>query len=463
MAPDTKKHAANCWTKGNEALERENWDYAIEQYTTAVKFDPETSVYRASLRGSQCRKYNNNKKGASLAGIRTKSMRIKIKGLRRKEDWKGVDALAEEGLRLNPWDAGLNADMAEACNMLGFKQAAIFGYVTAIENDRDNVDLHRRLAYLYEERGEYSDAITHWKVICRLNPHDSEARSKITQVEASAVVDRGGYEKADTTLDVRTGYDFDGPSASDRSSDGDSPGDSIEADLQHAIRKDPAELDNYIKLGEWYRRSNRLDEAAEMFDQALQVSGGDINVREQLEDVELLILRRNWRLAKEKAAEHPDDEEARPQAAAIGSELLNREIEVKSSRVDRHPNDNRLKYELAMCYMQVAKWDQSIPLLQQASADTRIEANVAVALGRCFLKVKKTDLARRQYEKAIKEMSAVEKPDEFKVIHYQLGRIYEEAGEVEKAENHYNEVLSVDYEYRDTLERLERLQAGGGS
>ncbi len=81
-------------------------------------------------------------------------------------------------------------------------------------------------------------------------------------------------------------------------------------------------------------------------------------------------------------------------------------------------------------------------------------------LGECFTRDGKLDLARRQFEKALEGLNFNDRPDAFRNAHYWLGRIYEKAGKTEQAENHYNEVLAVDYEFRDVLDRLQKLQGG---
>ncbi len=131
-----------------------------------------------------------------------------------------------------------------------------------------------------------------------------------------------------------------------------------------------------------------------------------------------------------------------------------------SARVERYPNDLRLKYELAQRYKRVGKTAKAIPLFQQATADTRIKEDVLVALGESFIKEKKLDLARRQFEKALETINSQDKPDVFKNASYWLGRLYEKAAKTDQAEHHYYEILAVDYEYKDVKDRLEALQSG---
>jgi tetratricopeptide (TPR) repeat protein len=110
--------------------------------------------------------------------------------------------------------------------------------------------------------------------------------------------------------------------------------------------------------------------------------------------------------------------------------------------------------------MRRQNFPEAIKLLQQAAGDSRIEGERLAALGECFIREKKNSLAQRNYELAVEKVNAHDSPDLFKKVHYTLARLYEEASQREKAEEHYTEVLGVDYEYRDTLKRLEDLQGG---
>ena len=88
MDPEQAKRIANeCWKKGSSATSNENWDFAVEMFSTAVNLVPENLVYRQSLRGAEYRKYNNNGTGARMAGAKLMGIRSRIKKARGKEDW----------------------------------------------------------------------------------------------------------------------------------------------------------------------------------------------------------------------------------------------------------------------------------------------------------------------------------------------------------------------------------------
>lgn len=463
MGPDKKKIAADCWKRASQAMAKEDWDYAIEMLSQSVNLAPDNLLYRQNLRGVEYRKYGNNKTGARFSGPRLMGIRGMIKKARMQKNWEQLDQQAEAGLQLNPWDAQLSADVAEACRERGFDEIAVFSYEKALETDNNNKDYLKNLADLYEERGEYDKAIGAWTKLAKLDPNDQTANRRITDLHTQKVTHRGGYDDAKSTKEVRaqpkSAYEQYSP-ASGRQEEAAAPGESIEADLQHAIRKDPNNVQLYQKLGDYYRREDRLEESMAQFQKAMELSGGDPAIREMLEDTEIQRMRKNVDVASEKLRDHPDDDALKQQVAAMKGEFLKREIQVLQSRVDRYPKDLQKKFELAQRLMKFKKWDQAIPLLQAASANNKLEPEARVMLGECFLSEGKKPLAARQFETAVKLVNVHDQPELFLKCHYVLGRLAEEKGENETATGHYTEVLSLDYSYRDARNRMEKLQGG---
>ncbi len=47
--PRLVRIANDCWKKGNEAIPKENWDYALQMYGKACELVPHNLAYRQSL------------------------------------------------------------------------------------------------------------------------------------------------------------------------------------------------------------------------------------------------------------------------------------------------------------------------------------------------------------------------------------------------------------------------------
>lgn len=457
MAVDNKKMAADCFRRGTEAMQKENWDYAIQMYIQAVRLVPDNLLFRQTLRGCEKKKYGGNKTGAKMGGMKLMGPRGRIKKGQMKKDWPAVDQACEEGLAINPWDSQLNADLGTAAINLEFKEIAVFAYECAVESDSNNKELLKQLAELYEQRGDFKLAVDVWERICRVDPNDGEARMKANQVATKQVIDRGGYEGADDTKGVMAAHEVAKRLNIAKDGAADGPGQSEEADLQRAMRKEPDNKDHYQRLGDFYKRNGKFEEAIQMFEKAVELSGGDVNIKEQVEDAQLDQMRKNIDIAKTRG---DGSDESREQIKGLEKELHLREMEMLRGRVDRYPGDLRLKFRLAEGFMHEAKFAEAIPLLQQGSRDSRMEAKCLALLGRCFIQEKKYPLAKRQFEKAAPKIDVHDQEELFLEVHYWLGRLCESSKDAEAAEEHYGEVLAVQYEYRDTLKRLEGLQGG---
>ena len=458
-----KKIAADCFRKGNDAMEKKNFDYAVEMYSSSVQLVPDNLMFRQTLRGCERYLYENNKKGATLARLRLRLTGVyrKIRKARSKSNWTAVDQAAEKGLTLNPWNSHLNADMGDACLNLGFTEIAEFGYAIAVENDPENRKFLEKLGGVFELRGNYAKAIECWKKISKLYPNEGEVRAKITGLEATRVMDHGGYEGAKTTQEVKkSAYDDFRLAENRKVPDAVSgPGVSVVADLERAIRKNPADKGSYLKLADHYRKQKDFDKATDTLKKAFEATGSaDLNIRQIIEDVELDRRRHEIELGKSIAK----DEAGKKNIEALKRELHQREIEIFSGRVERYPMDAGLKYELAMRYIKSKDYKKAIPLLQQATVDQRREAKVRVALGKCFVAEKQVKLGRYQLEKSIEKLNPHDDPELYCEANYILGRLCEDAHDTEKAEKGYSDVLSVNYDYKDARVRLERLQKGTG-
>src|SRR6185312_1249873 len=102
----------------------------------------------------------------------------------------------EHGERLmtrNPWDVGAQMDMADAAEVLGLLDLAIWNLEQARQKAAADVHLNRALAHLYEKRGNFTQAIALWELVRKVKPGDIEAQHKIKDLAADDTIARGQY------------------------------------------------------------------------------------------------------------------------------------------------------------------------------------------------------------------------------------------------------------------------------
>lgn len=457
MSDDRKKKlAADCFKRGNEAMMKQNWEYSCEMFRQCVNLVPENLLFRQSLRGVTEKKYNGNGSGASMAGMRLMGIKTSLKKSRLQKDWNAMIQTAEDGLAVNPWDPSLNAELGDALNNVGFEDPALWCYERAVNKDPNNKDYLRTAGKLYESRGKYDEAIEAFTKVARIDPLDGEARQKVVSLTAQKTVHRGGYEHAEDARAVQKNLND-----RNRGADAaDGPGMSVQADLERATRKEPENKDHWLKLADFLLRDGQLEKTAETLKKALEASGGEIKIREQLEDVELDLMRRAVGFAKEEALADADDNMAKRKFQDLKAELLRRDMEVLSARTERYPQNMSIKFDLAMLYIQDKRFQQAIPLFQKARGDLRRKGESLLQLGKCFIHEKQLPLARRQFEQALLELKPDENQDLFVELNYLMGRVCEELKDKEAAIKHYQTVLEYDYDYKDNRKRLQDLEGG---
>ncbi len=461
------QRAAQEWfRKGTEALQKGNFKYAVECFGTSAKMQPGNVLYRQTRHGSIERMYNNNGTGAKMASVRMMGIRGRIRKLQLQKNWDGVDQAAEDGVLLNPWDPQMFAAIGEAASQRGHWEVAEYAWSKAVKYDLNNIAYNRAFGKVLAHQNKFDAARSCFRRIYEADPTDSEARAMMNQLDAESVMHRGRYDQAESTRDVAAvqqetqvnAYEEDRRARRGKQATADAPGESQEADLRHAIRKDPDNLNHYLRLADYYRTERRLSESLEMYDQALEKAPKNTDVLELREDVELEILKEKLAEKEELLRRHPDKQRLKDQVAELKKKLIAREIEILEPRISRHPQDMKMKYDLADRYRRTRQYAKAIPLYQQSSADTRLKEEALVWLGECFVRDRKPDLGRRQFERALETLNGTDRPEPFKRAHYWLGVIYEKAGRVSEAADHYTEILSIDYGYRDTQKRLEQLQ-----
>ena len=468
---DPLENAARDWfKKGSEALKKENWDFAAECFFNSIKMQPDNKVFRQTRHGSLEKMYDNNGTGGRMASMRLMTVRGKIKKSKMQKNWKAVDLAAEEGLGINPWDAQLYAELGESAVQQENMDVAQYAWGKAVKYDRANIAYNRALGKVLRECGEYMAARDCFKRIYEADPKDAEARAMMSKLDAESVMDRGGYERAESTRDVKTekeaprnAYEEDRKARKGQQSQADAPGESIETDLRHAIRKDADNINHYLRLADYYRKERNLPSALELYNQALEKDDGNTDILELKEDVELDLLRDKLADASELARKNPEKKRPAEKVAALKKQLIVRELEIFEPRIERHPQNMKMRFELADRYRRTKQYKRAIPLYQQAVADIRLSHDALVWLGECFVRNNQLKLAQRQFVKALDALNAGDHPDPFKRAHYWLGRIAEKARSNDEAETHYTEILSVDYSYLDVQRRLEELQGASGT
>ena len=118
--------------------------------------------------------------------------------------------------------------------------------------------------------------------------------------------------------------------------------------LLEAIQASPAEVANYLELAEVFTAQERYPDAERILTQALAVTGGgDLNVRECLEDAQLARVHQQVDIATSRA-EQDKTAEATELARRMAVQANLVEMEIYAARSGRDPGNMMLLYELGL-------------------------------------------------------------------------------------------------------------------
>jgi tetratricopeptide (TPR) repeat protein len=454
-SPDKQK-AKTFFQYGNDAAMKSNFDYAIDMYRQACKHDPDNMVYRQSLRGIERKKFGNAPgKVGKLVGMRVQPILMRAKSARSKGNHQQALEVCEEAFVHNPWDIGAARVAAEAAEGLGFLALAEW-FVESVQMVATDADFFRFSADVHEHNESWQKAIQCWEQVRKINPNDQDVSRKINALSAAGTIKRAGLDDA---IDSRVN-----PAAEVDSAE------SLQAKLEKMkyeqltpeaklikeIVADPKAVHAYLHLADYYRQRGELEKSEKVLAKGIKFNPDDAGLLSTYEDTQIGRLKRAIDGQTQRVKEHPEDTGAKVKLDELTAMYNKYEVQAYRRRVALYPEDANTHYQLGVILARTGAHDEAIAEFQQASSSPAHKVNARYQMGLSFEANNVLKLAERSYREALKAVEP-EDTDNFKALHYQLGRVSEASGNSEAAAEHYHEVAAIDYSYRDVAQRLRRL------
>lgn len=454
ISPAIRRRLQQCYDKGMQSVQSGNFDYAIDMLTHAVVGDPGNQIYIQSFLGTLHRKYNNNKKGVTLFAVRSTGSKASMLNASRKKDWLSLIKSGLEVLKLNPWDTSTLIHVAKACHELGQVDAQLTYLKSAQDADPKSLTVNRECALALESIGQFDQAISCWSRVASgakaASAEIDEANRAIARLQVDKTMQKG----------ITQGADEEG------SADESAPKPNVTSmpkptkrtraqELEAQIAENPADHMLYAELAEIYIKADKWTDAESLLGRGLDATGGDLRIREQLEEVQLRKARMQSLIADKRAAEGKTPEAAE-QAKRMRADLNRLEIDIFRKRTERYPTNTHWKFELGLRLKKAGNYNEAIKLLQDARNDPKHKGIVLLELGECFQQIGQHNLAMQHYEKAIEEMPEREQEQRKKAL-YRAGCLAQGLERIEEAEKHFTQLAALDFGYKDVSARLDKI------
>ncbi len=462
IPPEKRRRLQKCFEQANKSTTQGQFEYAEQMFDMCVKGDPANALYIKAYLACLGKKYGDNKKGAGMMSAGAKmAAQANLKKSSLSKDHKAVLEKGWEALKLNPWDIATLTTMADSAGALNLNEAQLTYLKQALDVNSKDAEINRKCGRALADQGAFDQAIACWNRVIVAKPGDEEASRALGDLAIEKTISKGKYDEAESGQDVRA----------DKLEQitGDDNKYTPEQKLQKHLAKNPGDISKYFELADLYTRDERHTDAEQTLTKALEASGGDVVVRERLEDAQLRTARANLDIARKKA-EKERTADAVNLFNQFKKELRARELEYFRNRSERYPNKLNFKYELALRLKKTGETGEAIKMFQAALGDPKTKGKVHLELGECFQMIKQYKLAMQNYESALEVINSRE-VDDRKLGLYRAGKLSlglagkmlaeKQTGpgmeELNRAEKYLSELAGLEFGYEDVPQLLDKI------
>lgn len=448
-------------------------DYAISLLEPLVKEQPELLEARKLLRANEIRRIKGEKNESSImnaSGGMAKLAKIQPLALRAatvlKKNPLEAMSLAEDMLKIDPYSAQGNQVLADAAEILGYKDIRVFAFEIMAEAKPNDLVSVRNLGYAYLTAGNTKQAMEAFQAALRISPNDGDTIRGMKDSSASNAQATGGWEtKGDGKDAFRAALKDSSEAISlEQASRAVTSDEAIDAQISEWYAKmDPQnpEKNVVLKIAELYEKKKDKPHAIQWYDYAFEVSGrADAALQRNADRLRAKLLDETIE-AKEaeiEAAPTPEQKAAlQEELGKMKSEKAVRAVSLARERLEKYPNDLQLRFELACALVKIDNHKEAVPELQQAIRQPNIRHQALILLGVCFWKAKMLPLAKKQFETAESEMVGMD--DVKKEALHKLALVKEEMGDKEGYMAELMKIYEVDSQYEDVAQRIEKAMS----
>ncbi len=447
------------YEKGNAALQKKNYDYAIAIYNQVLQNEPGFYEAREALRATQFQKAGSGggffKKFFGNAG--SSPQLAKAQFALRSNPAEAMSA-CEQVLNGDPSQTLAHKLLAEAAMNAGYARTAVLSLEIAAKNNPGDGEIARRLAEALAAAGQAGRAESIYAELLKSNPNDPDLLQASKNAAAQRTMKEGGYG----ALESGTGSyrdvlrDKDQTAALEqeqRTVQTGDEGSSLVEEYKRRLEKEPGNRRLLRALAELQEGRQELDEAIGYYRRLAEADGAspDPAIERAIEEIELRKLERTAGQLDPAA----DDFETRK----VELEKQRKELQLEQARrrVARYPMDLQLRFELGVLCFTAGRVGEAIQEFQKAQAHPGRKIQAMYYLGRCFAQRGMNDLAVRTLQNALKEKPAFD--DEKKEIVYSLAGVLEKMGKREEAIEQYKLIYEVDIGYQDVAQKVDEYYA----
>ena len=448
------------FTKGHDALQRDNLDYAIDLFNQVLAKDPTLFECRKELRTAQMRKAGSGggffKKMLSSAS----SQPMVAKGhMALSKDPAEALRIAEQILNGDPYSAGAHKLVVEAATALELPKTAVLSLEILAAHSPKDREVAIKYANALADAGEVGKAEKILADLYRSFPTDNELGQALKDLSARKTMDEGGYEALadgsgsyrDILKDKDEAVSLEQQNRQVKTED---VAERLINEYEARLKTEPKNIKLLRSLAELYTQKKQFDRALSCYAQIKSSEiGADASLDRNIADTMVRKFDHEISLLDSSAPDYAD------KVAKLEAEKQAYQLTECQKRAERFPTDLQIRFELGQLLFQAGKIGEAILEFQKAQGNPHRRIAAMSYLAQCFAKRKMYELATRTLQNALKEKLVFD--DEKKDLLYNLACVLESIGKKEEAIKQLELIYEIDVGYRDVAAKVDAFYSGG--
>ena len=448
------------FAKAAKAAEINNFDYAIDMFLEGIRCAPDAAAQgHAKLREMAYLRL--------LRGGKKPSMMEKMKFSRGKTPLEQMTN-AEYLFAKEPDNLSYAETILKAAIAGGYKETAKWAadllFQANNNSPKPSLQTYVLLKDAYFSIGQFERALAACQFAVRLKPTDVELTGEYQRLSAELTVSRGKYDQAGDfrnsikNREVQENFQLQQNVVKTE----DYRLTALE-DARKKLAQDrnlPMNINHLVDALLDLQDDNSDAEAIELLEDTFKAKQ-DFSFKHRAGEIKIKQIKRKIRNEKSILETKPDDAAAKTKLAELSSQLINAELQHWRICVENYPTDLQAKYEYGNCLIQAKRYDDAIPLFQEAQRDPRNKTSSMGKIGLCFFKKGWFTDAIDIFNQAL-DACEIKDDSIAKELRYNLARSYEEQGDKDKALELYRKIAQLDFAYKDVRQRVDKLRTKEG-
>lgn len=443
--------------KGNDALTRENYDYAVDLLMQVLEKEPGFYEGRKALRLAQQRKAGAGGGGffkKAFGSVSSSPLVAKGQLALRRDPAEALN-IGEQILNSDPTSTGGHKLIAEAATALDMPRTAVMSFDVLFKNNPKDKNVTIQYANVLAETNQAQLAERILMESARLNPNDPDLHQALKDLSARKTLNEGGYAALEggqgSYRDIlRNADEAKSLEQANRVQKTEDQAQNLIDEYTARLKNEPNNVRLLRNIAELYTQKKKFDLALEYYEKITSTEAGASDASIAAAVAQTKSRQFDYQI-EQLDATAPDYTE---RVAQINADKQAYRIAECQKRVDRNPTDLAIRYEMGVLYFNAGKITEAMAEFQKAKNNPNKKVAAMNYLAQSFAKRKMYPLAVNTFQEAIKEKQIFD--EEKKDLVYNLGLVFEAMEKKKESIEQFEQIYAVDIGYKDVAAKVDK-------